>query len=113
MYRTTEEENEWQVYMEHIHAANAQRKKWERKHQPKKPVVEMAEDDLSPMWDYRFQAKHVQANDKVRVLASDSLVNLKQAIRERGWSHAWLTTTEGRFSYRQRVVDEYYYVPRR
>ena len=65
------------------------------------------------MWDYTFQAKWSGGNGVLRILASNSLHALKQAVRDRGWrGPVWLTTTEGSFSYGQEVVNEYPYCPR-
>lgn len=75
----------------------------------RKPVVDAT---AATMWDYAYQAKRFKEVG-VDILASDSLVNLKREVRERGWRLAWLTMTTGSFSYGQNVVSEYPYQPRR
>lgn len=75
-----------------------------------KPVVEVTTED---MWNYEFQAKLYRSNNTLSILASNSLPNLKRAVRDRGWrGPVWLTTTVGSFSYGQNVVSEYPYCPR-
>jgi tryptophan 2,3-dioxygenase len=70
------------------------------------PVVEAT---VSTMWDYLYQAKH---SEQDTILACDNLLKLKQAVRNRGWRMAWITTSKGMLSYGQNVVNEYPYVPR-
>ena len=75
-----------------------------------KPVVAV---DTNTMWDYEYQAKYF-GFDKVTMLASNSLLNLKQEIRENTkWGLVWITAKHGCFSYGQELVDEYPYCPRR
>ena len=80
----------------------------------KKPVFEVTADT---MWDYEYQAKHFTSStwkgDYVEIIASESLINLKKEVKERGWSLAWLTTRSGAFSRGQQVHDEIPYEPRR
>ena len=59
------------------------------KKQPKKSVVEVT---VNEMWDYEFAAKH-PLNHKI--LASDSLNNLKKAVKDRRWTMAYLTLFDG------------------
>jgi hypothetical protein len=67
--------------------------------------------DVSSMWNYKYQAKH-DGRYGLEVIASDSLINLKREIRDRGWTLAWITTSSGCLSYGQNLVDEYPYKPR-
>lgn len=96
-----------------IEAARKEITKYKRR-QPRKPVHEVT---VKEMWTYEFQAKRHEEGkpftDPGNLLASNSLENLKQAIKERKWNAAWLSCSEGSFSYGQHVVDEYPYSPRR
>jgi len=76
----------------------------------RKPVVEATTDT---MWDYEYQAKHY-GHKEMTILASDSLRNLKLHIKENTWWRlAWLTTSNGYFTYGQNIINEYPYMPRR
>lgn len=72
-----------------------------------KPVYEVTPET---MWNYKYQAKHY--GQDLIIIASDSLINLKSAVKEYGWKLAWITITEGCFSYGQNLVEEYPYQPR-
>lgn len=72
-----------------------------------RPVAEVSPHE---MWNYAFQAKC--GGDLALILASDSLRNLKEEVRSRGWRLAWLTSTSGCWSYGQNIVTEYPYRPR-
>lgn len=71
----------------------------------------VVETDEKKCWDYEYQAKYFSGSD-VLFLASNSLVNLKKGVRDRGWDMAWITTKTGCLSYGQNLVDEYPYRPR-
>ncbi|MDX5935634.1 hypothetical protein SIL73_13135 [Acidithiobacillus thiooxidans] len=75
----------------------------------RKPVVEVSYED---MWNYKFQAKRYVNDRVVEIIASNSLTNLKNGVKDRGWNIGWLTTTRGCFSFGQDVVDEYPYCPK-
>jgi len=63
------------------------------------------------MWNYEYQAKYY-SGDEMLVLASNSLRNLKKAVKEEGWPQALITCRIDSLSYGQSVVDEYPYKPR-
>jgi len=76
------------------------------KSQPRKPVIEVT---VHEMWDYEFQAKH-PLNGKI--LASNSLDNLKRDVKDRGWKMAYLTCSNGVFAHNQSVINEYPFEPK-
>jgi hypothetical protein len=63
----------------------------------KKPVFEVNENN---QWNYKYRAMHYTANgsSKIEFIASDSLINLKNEIKDRGWLDAWLACKDGCFS---------------
>lgn len=77
-----------------------------RRRKERAPVFEVTPET---MWDYSYQAKHPDMATKI--LASNSLGKLKEAVRARRWRMAWITTSSGALSYGQRVVNEYPYTP--
>ena len=74
----------------------------------KKPVFEVDEQTQN---DYEFRAKQFTTNG-TEYLASDSLENLKKAIRERGWKIAWITSRSGSLSNGKKKAVEYTYLPK-
>lgn len=82
----------------------------------KKPVVDIDTENVSEMWKHEYQAKHYSYKRSPRgdleIIASDSLINLKKEVKNRGWSLAWITCKSGSLSYGQNCVDEYPYSPR-
>lgn len=78
----------------------------------KKPVFEIPESETDA---YEYIARYTISRihqEEVIFLGSDSLMNLKKEVKERGVRIAFLTTRTGAFSYGQNVVDEYPYCPR-
>jgi len=74
----------------------------------RKPVFDVTPET---MWDYQYQAQRLIAYG-LEILASNSLINLKNEIKNRGWRIADLTVTKGNLSYGQNVVNNYPYKPR-
>lgn len=78
------------------------------------PVIDIPLDNIEMMWNYKYQAKYHKGDmysKELKILASDSLINLKKEIKNRKWKDAYLTSTEGCFSHGQFIVDEYHYIP--
>ncbi|WP_172249970.1 hypothetical protein [Saccharibacillus deserti] len=97
-------------YRVFIKEVNEEREKLDRKRKKRKPVVEIDLNRIEDMWEYEFQAKY-HRGDSLKILASNSLTNLKEEVRVRGCPYAWLTSKTGNFSHGQDVVDEYLYKP--
>ena len=77
------------------------------------PVIEIDLLDVSKMWEYEYQAKHINKEGELDcVLASNSIRKFKKEVKSRRWDTAWITTSKGRLSYGQELVDEYPYMPR-
>ena len=81
------------------------------------PVVEIPIAHIDLMWDFEFQAKFYMINkdgDLIlsQILASNSLSKLKQEVKIRKWKQVYLTTSKGKFSYGNEIVEEYLYIPR-
>ena len=75
----------------------------------KSPSV--AEIDAKQVSNYDYAAKRF-VGTKVEILGCNSLRKLKQGVKDRGWSMAWITAEHGCLSYGQNLVDEYPYIPR-
>ena len=73
----------------------------------KKPVFEVDENTQN---NYEFRARqHTMSGTEY--LASDSLENLKKAVRDRGWKIAWITSRSGSLSNGKKKAVEYTYLP--
>lgn len=75
----------------------------------KKPVVEVT---VETMWNYEYQAQYWVGERIKTILASDSLINLKAEIKNKGWYLAWISTSTGTMNWGQEGVSEYPYRPK-
>lgn len=86
-----------------------------RKYSERKPVVEISIDNMYEISKYQYyvvQEVSGHLKDTHIILACDSLIKLKKAIKEYGWYMANIQTTSGCLSYGQRCVHLYPYCPK-
>ncbi|RRJ54848.1 hypothetical protein EHV15_35330 [Paenibacillus oralis] len=98
----SEEEKRYWIAVDNEYIKIRQEEKIAKK---RKPVCDV---DVFSMWNFIYQAKSLNG----QIIASDSLINLKEEIKNRRWIHAYITCSNGSLSYGQSIVNEYCYRPR-